>query len=82
MPFDGQNDGTGKIPTGMEVFQAVRQGVSGAKYNVMAKYLGGIMEDEAIRSVPTKLRPAVRKMKKGGTLFPMMYHPSKHVHMF
>lgn len=80
--FDGQSDGAKGSSTGTALFQAIRQGVSGVKYDAMARYLGGIMEEEAIRSVPTKLRPAVRKMKKGGTLFPMMYHPSKHVHMF
>ncbi|PLN76762.1 hypothetical protein BDW42DRAFT_196942 [Aspergillus taichungensis] len=80
LPSDGQGDENS--PSKMALFQAIRQGVSGVKYGAMAIYLGGIMEDEAIRSVPTKLRPAVRKMKKGGILFPMMYHPSKHVHMF
>ncbi|PLB42528.1 uncharacterized protein BDW47DRAFT_121634 [Aspergillus candidus] len=67
LPFDGQGDETS--PSKMALFQAIRQGVSGVKYEAMARYLKGIMEDEAIRSVPTKLRPAVRKMKKGEFLY-------------
>ncbi|KAF9766657.1 hypothetical protein IL306_000901 [Fusarium sp. DS 682] len=64
------------------LFRAAGHGLSGAKYKAFAKYLKQAVRDEAIRSVPTKLRPAIRKMTAGGHLFPMMYHPSRDIHMF
>ncbi|KAL7625685.1 hypothetical protein AAE478_004906 [Parahypoxylon ruwenzoriense] len=71
---------SGKEATAL--FRAAGHGLSGAKYKAFAKYLKQAVRDEAIRSVPTKLRPAIRKMTAGGHLFPMMYHPSRDIHMF
>ncbi|OJJ42097.1 hypothetical protein ASPZODRAFT_1667941 [Penicilliopsis zonata CBS 506.65] len=55
---------------------------AGAISYTLRHHLQTRMEQSAIRSVPTKLRPAIRNMSKKMHLSPMMYHASREIHMF